>query len=56
MNISTWLVLATVGGAVIAGSACTQKVADGETTGVAATVDTLKADGDRALDARCDLG
>jgi hyperosmotically inducible periplasmic protein len=51
MNISTWLVLATLGGAVIAGSACTQKVADDATTGVATTVDTLKADGDRALDA-----
>jgi osmotically-inducible protein OsmY len=50
MNISTWLVLATVGGIVIAGSACTQEVAD-EATGTGTTVDTLKADGNRALDA-----
>ena len=51
MNISTWLVLATVGGIVIAGSACTQEVADEATTGIGTAVDTLKADGNRALDA-----
>jgi osmotically-inducible protein OsmY len=51
MNISTWLVLATIGGAVIAGSACTQKVADDTTTGIATTVDALTASGDSALDA-----
>jgi osmotically-inducible protein OsmY len=51
MNISTWLVLTTFGGVVIAGSACTQKVADEGTTGIATTADTLKADGDRVLDA-----
>jgi hyperosmotically inducible periplasmic protein len=52
MNISTWLVLATFGGVVIAGSAaCTQKAADEATSGIATTVDTLKSDGDRALDA-----
>lgn len=51
MNIATWLVLATLGGAVIAGSACTQKVADEATTGIATTVDKLNADSNRALDA-----
>lgn len=51
MNISKWLVLATFGGAVIAGSACTQKATDEATTGIASTVDTLKADGERALEA-----
>jgi len=51
MNISTWIVLATVGGTVIAASACTQKVEDDTTTGVATAVDELKAGGNRALDA-----
>jgi len=51
MNISTWLMLATFGGAVIAGSACTQKVADEATAGIATTVDELSAEGSRALDA-----
>ena len=54
MSIYTWLVVATFGGAVIAGSACTQKVADEATTGIATTGDTLKADGDRVLDATKD--
>jgi len=51
MNMSPWVVLATFGGAVIAGSACTQKIADDATASIATTVDALKADGDRALDA-----
>jgi len=51
MNISTWLVLATVGGVVIGGSACTQEVADEATTGIETTVDDLDADGNRVLEA-----
>ncbi len=42
MNISKWLILATLVGVVVAGSACAQKPAD-ETTGTTITVDTSKA-------------
>lgn len=51
MNISTWLVLATLGGALVAGSACTQKAADDTKDSLATAVDKLNADGNRALEA-----
>jgi osmotically-inducible protein OsmY len=51
MSISKWLILATVVGAVVAGSACTQKAAD-QTTNTAGTVlDNAKHGSETAFDA-----
>lgn len=51
MSISKWLSLATLVGAVVAGSACTQKAADQATTTTGAVLDKTKQGSDTALDA-----
>ena len=51
MSISKWLMLATLVGVVVAGSACTQKAADETTNGTAITFDRPNAGSDKALDA-----
>ena len=52
MSISQWLILATLAGVAVAGSACTQKAADETTNRTAITLDKPAAPGDKALDAR----
>jgi hyperosmotically inducible periplasmic protein len=47
MSISKWMILGTLVGVVVAGSACAQKPAD-ETSSTTITVDTSKAD--KAID------
>lgn len=51
MSISKWLMLATLVGVVVAGSACTQKAADETTNGTAITFDRPNAGSDKALGA-----
>lgn len=51
MTISKWVILATLVGVVVAGSACTQRAADETTNGTAITVDTPNAGIDKAVDA-----
>lgn len=51
MCISRWLILATVAGVVVAGSACTQKAADQTTTVTDTALDNTKEGADNALDA-----
>jgi hyperosmotically inducible periplasmic protein len=51
VSISQWLILATLAGVAVAGSACTQKAADETTNRTAITLDKPAAPGDKALDA-----
>jgi osmotically-inducible protein OsmY len=51
MSISKWLILATLVGAVVAGSACTQKSTEQTTNTTGAVVDKTKQGSDTALDA-----
>ena len=51
MGISKWLILATLVGAVIAGSACAQRAADEATNATDAVLDKAKQGSDTALDA-----
>ena len=51
MRISKSLILVTLVGAVVAGSACTQKAADDTTTATNAAFDKTKQGSDAALDA-----
>ena len=51
MSISKWLILGTLVGAVVAGSACTQEAADKAKQDSDAAVDATKEGLDKALDA-----
>jgi hyperosmotically inducible protein len=51
MSTLKWLILATLGGVMVAGFACTQKAADQSTNGTAVTVDKPNTGTDKALDA-----
>lgn len=51
MSISKWLILATLAGAVVGGSACTEKAADQTTNTTGAVLDTTKRASDTVLEA-----
>jgi hyperosmotically inducible protein len=50
MSISKWLIVAILGGVVVAGSACTQKTTDQSLSGTAVTADRPNAASDTVLD------
>lgn len=54
MNVSRWLIVATVVGVAVAGSACTQRVADDTTPGSDIALDTVSEGAGTAADATRD--